>query len=1286
MRIQHQRFALLTGVCVSVLALTDPAYAATNPGIDHQVTSANVDDTLTICLADDSCNYGVASSGSGLVTAVLKSVAAGEIRQVGTATGIGGNVVLDMSNGGAASFSALADASAAGGLASAFATISPAIVQSGAGSGDVTLELTNAGTLMINAAASASASHALAAASANGAIHQFANATGAGDASASIANSGELDIMVAAAAHGESGAAAIANVERGIGNYAAALGPGDAFAKITNSGDIAIAAGATAAVAGTAGTAYAEAFINDAIQQTVFAQSGLASGEISNSGSITIDARASASAVTTAPVAGSAAASALAFAVNSYAIDQTGSAASGDVSLAFSNSGSIDVSVEAKALAVVGGAGTVAGTAFASAYMHDPLYQDAYAPAGDIAIAATNDGTLDLSALAAATGYNAIAQAQVEYAISQFASGAGGTAQVAFTNGGRIDEMVKATANANGGLAFAMAELTSGLFQLASAAGDAGVKFANSGTLNVVAAARAHGATDAVGVAFLNSAVEQYAIASRAAAATMSNSGSIALDAAAHATADKGRATAIAFASHGISQHAFGGSEASITLDNSGTLDVLATATAKADGRAFGEAGIFRAIWQSAFASGAATADFVNSGTVMISANAHGVGTGDGNVGRAIAVVVPAIFQAASGSEGSLATINNSGKIDVRAIAHAIGGVGAPAIAQADGIAQYAADGTASFVNSGSLSVFASAHAHATGSSAFAGVRAQGVLQNGYGGKAIFHNSGDLAVEAVAQASGAGGSEDGTATGYYVRGDRATLDVDNSGKIDVAAIGKAPDLSLMHALGIRADAIGGSASSATQQALISGNIVNSGTLHVVASAAGGGPAVSVTSGGGHFTYWQSSASAIGISSYAGVDTSTITNKGKISVDAVTADGGRAVARGVLIQGNGTGLPAAPGDQFTFTNDGGTIIVRQSGDGGKTWQRGTAIDVSSAPNKSVINLVGQGTIYGDIALAAGDEINVRQGTTWFDGVINPSLEPAGGITGAALDSGLHGVGTLTIGDGGNLVLADPRLTGPANMYDGPAYALVDTLTVASDGTLTFELQPSAGGAQPVGSYPQVFADTANLGGKLVADITTANGLFADSYSWQNVIDANVRNGTFGQCVLGGPNAGSLLLKLACTYDSNANVDLALTRVAFGAVAGLNGNGVALGGGLECIYDVALTGGAQHLFHDLFLITDAAKYNVALNQLSGSVYANYLNSFPSLGVHYDDLTDHATNCDGLPLAGSVLECRGGSPVHVWGQLDYQTRKASGDIEAGSTRSKRFTGLLGVDADVG
>ena len=117
------------------------------------------------------------------------------------------------------------------------------------------------------------------------------------------------------------------------------------------------------------------------------------------------------------------------------------------------------------------------------------------------------------------------------------------------------------------------------------------------------------------------------------------------------------------------------------------------------------------------------------------------------------------------------------------------------------------------------------------------------------------------------------------------------------------------------------------------------------------------------------------------------------------------------------------------------------------------------------------------------------------------------------------------------------------------------------------------------------------------------LTPAGGLFADEYTYDNVIDANVRNGTFDPCVIGGAYAGSLFLGVECDYDEGANVDLTITRTAFDDVAGLNANGAAVGFGLECIYDLGLTGGIAEVLGDLFLFTDPVNYNTALNQLVG-----------------------------------------------------------------------------------
>ena len=171
---------------------------------------------------------------------------------------------------------------------------------------------------------------------------------------------------------------------------------------------------------------------------------------------------------------------------------------------------------------------------------------------------------------------------------------------------------------------------------------------------------------------------------------------------------------------------------------------------------------------------------------------------------------------------------------------------------------------------------------------------------------------------------------------------------------------------------------------------------------------------------------------------------TVTNTGTIAVDAIVTDGPftepygaeGAKAYGVRVVRNRFVEPD-PNAVFTFTNDGGTIVARQSSDGGQLWSahwsRGMAIDVSDAPNASVINLLGDGLIYGNIDVQAGDVI-VQSGTTRFDGIINPENIPPGGFAAPILDTGVFGEGTLNIKQGGNLLLADPRLTGSPMMYD------------------------------------------------------------------------------------------------------------------------------------------------------------------------------------------------------------------------------------------------------------
>src|SRR5687767_15434250 len=106
-------------------------------------------------------------------------------------------------------------------------------------------------------------------------------------------------------------------------------------------------------------------------------------------------------------------------------------------------------------------------------------------------------------------------------------------------------------------------------------------------------------------------------------------------------------------------------------------------------------------------------------------------------------------------------------------------------------------------------------------------------------------------------------------------------------------------------------------------------------------------------------------------------------------------------------------------------------------------------------------------------------------------------PLAGPTALTFDNAVQhngGQGTLTINNGGALhLLIDP--------VAGPSYAFVNTFTVGGTGTIIFDL-PQADGTAPIGTYPQIYAATANLDGTLVANIA-GTGIF-DTTTYNNVI--------------------------------------------------------------------------------------------------------------------------------------------------------------------------------------
>ncbi len=1288
------------------------AQGTVQSGIYQSANVSSAGDASVVLSNDGLIDIHATASASATGAATALALVDGGLFQYAFAGSDGnGSVMLDNATG--ATFDIAANAVAFGDAAFARASISDGISMSATavGSGNLaSANLNNGGNLTIAADASASGTNAVALANVTSGINLAVNGYSSADALAQLNNSGNLAINAHAMAVGTTDGVAIAHMSGGgIDIDATAHTNGDASANVANGGTLSIGVDATAIASGTTSSlaAFASAAMlnSDALAIHASANFGVASVGLMNG-----------SAVTTTTVGG-----ATNVIVNDAALidihaNAVASAAFGAaVARAVMPAGGIAVTASASGTSVVAenvvanygvisvqaDAAAAGSAAFATATMGDyAMERRALVNSGTAILDFYNAGDIDIAANALATSTRNEAQAVAAInngALYALAFASTGVVDVALVNEGAIAIHANATAVAETN-AVADARVFNGSRNIAQVgSGTVTNQWVNEGTYEVGANALASG-NSANAYALVDIGVRDLAIVNTGTAnAMITNDGVLELNAAATAIGGVLSATAHAQIINGLQVYGIAGVEgnAAAALNNSGSIAIAASADASGATAGAATATIYRAISATAFATGTlttaggalvngdASVSLANDGAISIQANAVANDTAYAQVGSFTAggsFSTAAVFLGAFGAGSRDVTLANGGSMDIGAAA-----TGASAVALVNAVSEVGSD--VSFVNGGffttttaggattltaNTSAVFSAHAAASGSNALAVVR--GVAQ--FAPVAGFVNTGSFGVNA--NAIGSGTSAGAAAFGYVASNtDFLSADFYNGGSMNVTAIASAPTSAYATAVGVEYNVNGATTLVATTPALLTGSFVNEGNLTVAAVALGDGGSHTV---GGTTTVPNSSANAVGLLMVSGANNMVVVNSGAINVDAWT-NGGPATATGILALDNGLGTGATT-EVLTIINDGGSIVVRESVDGGTTFRRGMAIDVANAPNNTVINLLGDGNIYGNIDIQTGDAIAVESGTTYFDGIINPECGPP------AYDGlpSLCGQGSLTIDNGGNLVLADPRVTGDPATYDGPAYVYVNEFTVGADGTITYELQPSAGGVQPIGTYPQVFAETANLDGTLVADVTTPTGLFADSYFWNNVIDAEVRNGTFDQCVLDGAYSGSLLIDFGCTYDAGNNVDLFLNRIAFDQVTGLNQNGTSVGSGLECVYDTSLTGGAANLFGDLFLITDPADYNDALNQLAGASYANYLQSFQSLGVHYNDMLDKATSCEIPALAGSVIECRASAPLHMWGQVDYQWRKADGDNEAGTMKAKRLTGMIGLDASVG
>jgi uncharacterized protein with beta-barrel porin domain len=1089
-----------------------------------------------------------------------------------------------------------------------------------------------------------------------GAVHvQTANSPGATSVTNTISNSGAINIHAIANAVAANNATASATAD---GFSQIAFGGITTDNTITNSGTLSTIVVSAEANA-TGAFASANALVYGAWQDADDNGEGSASSTLTNEGSIIIVADAEANATTLSAFAGATA---------GYAVDQHVTGAD-TAAASIVNSGSISLIATAEAISTT-------DDARASASVVRGLAQFATATAADgIATSdITNSGSILIvaQAHAVAASEDAFASAHVSTAITQFATATGvtGSALVSIenTSSGVLTVAANATATASTS-ATAVATFGNGVLQVAEGGLTAGVDLSNSGSISLVANAEANG-FDAEAVARFNgAAISQYASATGVgseATASLTNSASAFLVIGADAQASGEFASASAYVGTGIFQETEIAETSGVTLTNAGSLVILANAVASdAVSGNVAEAGaeVAGAVVQVGSADGSlasvATATLTNTGTIAIQAEANATALGGSAAAEALA---GGIGQAAYNAADASTLISNSGTISVSAsaIAHGDGLAQAQALAggaQQEGSATALGLVTTSFVNSASGVFAVSADATAVADDLVASVGGalagaiglrQDLTGTGTAGTASFANAGIFSVDASASADALNGVALAAAAGYSVAGtdiagDDILLAVTNSGTLSVSAFAAAPDIAGALANGIVVSAAG-----------VSGNVANSSfnSLHVTAEAIGD----------------IANASAFGITVTSDVNTATITNTGLIDVRAIVTDTGgafpadsTATATAIRLETGAGILVPAIGDTAFIVNDGGIIRSSVSVDGGLTFTRGTAIDVQNAPNPVEIDLKGtsaDGYIYGNIEIGADDAIVVSNGETEFNGTVNS-------------DGVLEG--SLDIVTGGTLFLNNYPTT------DGPSFVNVDDLNI--QGTLALRLpvtNDTPAGTEP--AYSQIVTNTANItGGTIEIRPDSVNGLYGDSYFYDNVIDATSLTGTFANEVL---NANTPLLALDVIYDANDNVDIGITRIGFGDVAGLTINQTSTGNGIEAVYDPNYVAGPFHNLLATLFTLNFAQYTNALDQLAGAEYANYLQALQNSGRQFEGIITDRLDCAEDYKAGTPSSCHVPGEFSMWARATYSDGDHDGDVEAPAYKSDQYLFAIGGD----
>jgi hypothetical protein len=719
----QRRIALLTGASLATLGVAAPAAAAPfafdiHGGIVHAGVTAT--DTLAIeCIdtvapiVNDIC--GITSSGTLASGPVIVTGPFGQIFQTGDAGGAA-SLILNAYETGVDFVGADLAATFTTGDGSIFdSPLQPLLVQTGINADEISITLNNEGALTLGARANLVAvGHQgnIDLQMAGGVVQHAAT----GDTANLLAtNDGGLSIIAegqALAAYGT------VNVDVGTAFVQSATGVNAANVAFINTDGSYFTAAAT--MTATEGDAVANADIDGVHQIAIGATTANATYE--NYGTLNVVATANAFSPARAE----------ANAHVTYGIEQTAHViGSGDATARVDNHGAINIAAIAHAGGVFTGAYDTAATfASANASVGNGIVQHAtVADLGTASAVITNDAGATIgvlaSAYATASGHaeaHATVGTEGGAGINQNASGLAANANIA--NAGAVD--VGAVAAAAGTDALAVARINDGIVQNVTATGtyatdegailvgDASAGLTNGGSINIHATANATAAGnlydtgDAVAVAGIFVGIDQdvHAASGGSASATIANAGTIDIGASANAVGDTD-AFAFGLMARGIDQEA--------------TADVAVTGV-------YGTLGLGGYV--TAATAGNAMASLTNGGTINVGVAANATGY-DSAV--AAALMVGGIHQSANAGAtvvGTGATATNMGGDASAYMTNAAAGViniGAAANASAvsgeahaiagffSGIAQYAnadaGDANVTLDNAGAINITAAATA-----------------------------------------------------------------------------------------------------------------------------------------------------------------------------------------------------------------------------------------------------------------------------------------------------------------------------------------------------------------------------------------------------------------------------------------------------------------------------------------------------------------------------------------------------------------------------------------------